>query len=346
MRKIRIAINGFGRIGRTFFRVAFERPELDIVAVNDLTDPENLAYLLKYDTTYGTSNLDIHVKKDGERTVFSVNNKVILFLNQKEPRQLPWKQLEVDIVVESTGVFAGFEKSKVHLEAGAKRVVVSAPVKDEPIGINGSTVLMGVNDHLLETCDISSNASCTTNAGSPLISILDESIGIEKATLTTVHGYTTTQALVDGPNKKDFRRGRAAAQNIVPSTTGAATAIAKANPELAGRFDGIAIRVPVLTGSLVDVTFITEKDTSVEEVNEALKKAAGSERWKKVFSVTEEPLVSSDIVGSPYASIADLAMTKVIDGNLVKVLAWYDNEMGYVYSLVEHVVRSGQYVVS
>lgn len=343
MKKTRVAINGFGRIGRSFFRVAQGREEIEIVAINDLGDLENFAYLLKYDTAQGKSDLDIHVSEDKSKLI--VEGREISFLSVKDPSELPWSDLNVDIALEATGIFASFEKSRAHLEAGARRVVVSAPVKDEPPhGITGATVLMGVNEDKLKTCDISSNASCTTNAGSPLVQILKESIGVEKALLNTIHGYTATQSIVDSPNKKDFRKGRAAAQNIIPSTTGAAIATTKAIDGLDGKFDGIAIRVPVIVGSIVDVTFLAGRVTNTTEVNDILKKAASEERWKKVFTVTEEPLVSTDIIGSPYASIADLNFTRVVGGNLVKVMAWYDNEMGYTHSLVEHVVKSGSYI--
>jgi len=342
--KTKIAINGFGRIGRIFFRIAHAHPELEIVAINDLSEPENLAYLLKYDSVYGKTDFDISVKKEKTRAVMMAGKKAVLVLNEKDPARLPWKALDIDIVVEATGVFASYEKSQVHLAAGAKRIVITAPVKDEPVGITGATVLVGVNEKALKTCDISSNASCTTNAASPLIAILHEKIGIKKAVLNTVHGYTASQALVDGPSPKDFRRGRAAAQNIVPSTTGAAIAVTKAFPELKGLFDGVAMRVPTIAGSIVDVTFLAKRKTTSREVNALLTEAAKEERWKKVFSVTNEPLVSSDIVGSHYASIVDPEYTTVVDGDLVKVLAWYDNEMGYVYSLLEHVLASGKHI--
>lgn len=345
MKKTRVAINGFGRIGRAFLRVAQAKPELEIVAINDLTDIENLAYLLKYDTAQGTAPFDVAVEREGDQPFFVVDGKKIHSLSERDPKALPWAEHDIDIVVESTGFFASYEGSQAHLQAGAKRVVISAPVKDEPVGgVNGATVLMGVNQETLATCDISSNASCTTNAGSPVVTILDEVVGIEKAMLNTVHGYTGTQALVDGPDKKDFRRGRAAAQNMVPTSTGAAIATTKALPSLQGKFDGIAVRVPVITGSLVDITFLAKRATTVEEVNELLTAAANDERWNKTFGVTREPLVSSDIIGTRYASIADLALTRVVDGDLVKVLSWYDNEMGYVYSLVEHVVVSGEHI--
>ncbi len=337
---IRVAINGAGRIGRAFYKVAQERSEIEVVALNDLTSIENIAYLLKYDTAYKASKLDIKISDDKKSLI--INGKEVKYLSEKEPANLPWKDLNIDVVVESTGFFVTYEKAKAHLDAGAKKVVISAPVKDEPTGdIKGATVLMGINEDQLQTCTISSNASCTTNAGSPLMAILHETIGIEKALLNTVHGYTASQALVDGPSKKDFREGRAAAQNIVPSSTGAAIAVTKVLPDLKDKFDGISIRVPVIVGSIVDITFIAKRNTTAEEVNTILKKASQEERWNKTFSTTEEQLVSSDIVGSHYASIADLNFTRVADGNLVKVLAWYDNEMGYTYTLVDHVVKTG-----
>jgi glyceraldehyde 3-phosphate dehydrogenase len=252
--------------------------------------------------------------------------------------------LEVDVVVESTGFFTSFSAARAHITAGAKRVVISAPAKDEPKDSTESTILMGINEGDLSTCEISSNASCTTNAASPLIQILHEAIGIEKALLNTTHAYTASQSIVDGPAKKDFKEGRAAAHNIVPTSTGAAIAVTKVVKDLAGKFDGISLRVPVIAGSIADVTFIAKRDTSVEEVNNILKKAAQDPRWQKTFTVTEEELVSSDIVGSSYAAIADLAFTRVVGGNLVKVLSWYDNEMGYTYSLVEHVVKTGSFL--
>jgi len=341
MKKLKIGINGFGRIGRAFFKVASENPEIDIVAVNDLADIKNIAYLLKYDTAYGVNPAEISVGADGKS--FVVNGKSVQYVSEKEPAKLPWGALGVDIVVESTGLFTSSEKAQAHIQAGAKRVVVSAPIKDDPASpVQGETVLMAMNEDKLKSCAISSNASCTTNAGSPLIAILDEAIGIEKALLNTVHAYTASQALVDGPSKKDYREGRAAAMNLVPSSTGAAVAVTKIISHLKGKFDGISIRVPVVTGSIVDITFISKKNTTAEEVNALLKKAAGSDRWKGIFTVTEDQLVSSDIVGNSHASIADLAFTRVADGNLVKVLAWYDNEMGYTHTLVRHVLTVGQ----
>lgn len=350
MKKIKVGINGFGRIGRAFLKVAWDRPEIEVVAVNDLGDVANMAYLLKYDTVYKKWEHDIKVEGDS----IVIDNKKVKVLAVKDPSQLPWKDLGVDVVVESTGLFTSYEKAKAHLDAGAKKVVISAPVKEEKTeallpsengskaSVLGETILLGVNEEKFGTCDITSNASCTTNAASPLIAILDEALGIEKAVLNTVHGYTASQALVDGPSKKDLREGRAAAQNIVPSSTGAAIAVTKAFPKLSGLFDGISIRVPVPAGSIVDVTFISKRNTTAEEVNEILKKSAQDKRWQKLFSVTEEPLVSSDILGSHYGSIADLSMTRVVGGNLVKVMGWYDNEMGYTYTLVDHVIKTGE----
>lgn len=335
-RKIRVAINGFGRIGRAFLKIAFERPEIEIVAVNDLGSIDSLAYLLKYDTVYRTWPKKI-LHREGE--IF-IDGKSVKFISEKDTTKLPWKDLNIDVVVESTGLFTAYEKAKFHLDLGAKKVVISAPSKGDG-SFPGETILMSVNEDKFGTCDITSNASCTTNAASPLIGILNEALGIEKAILNTVHGYTASQALVDGPSKKDLREGRAAAQNIVPSSTGAAIAVTKAYPQLENLFDGISIRVPVPAGSIVDITFISKKPTTALEVNDILKKASEDPRWMKVFNITEEPLVSSDILGNPHACIADLEMTRVVGGNLVKVMGWYDNEMGYTYTLVDHVIKTG-----
>ena len=337
MAKIRVAINGFGRIGRAFVKIAWDRPEIEIVAVNDLGSIDNLAYLLRYDTVYRTWNHD--VKVSGSDIV--VDGKKIKFVSEKDTTKLPWKDLDIDVVVESTGLFTAYDKAKFHLDCGAKKVVISAPSKGGDGSVAGETILLGVNEEKFGTCDITSNASCTTNAASPLIAIMHEALGIDKAILNTVHGYTASQSLVDGPSKKDPREGRAAAQNIVPSSTGAAIAVTEAFPDLTGLFDGISIRVPVPAGSIVDVTFISKKDTTVEEVNSILKKASGDSRWEKIFDVTNEPLVSSDILGNSHASIADLSMTRVVGGNLVKIMGWYDNEMGYTYTLVDHVIKTG-----
>ncbi len=328
---IRVAINGFGRIGRAFARRSYGR-DIEIVAVNDLGSPENLAYLLKYDTVYGRAPFEVSTKEGA----LIMDDKEVRFLSEKDPANLPWEDLQIDVVVESTGFFTDYEKAQAHITAGAKRVVITAPAKGE----TGATVLMGVNEGKLATCQISSNASCTTNAASPIIAILDEQIGIKKAVLSTTHAYTASQSIVDGPSKKDKREGRAAAVNIVPTATGAATAVAQAYEPLTGKFDGISLRVPVAAGSIADITFIAKRPTTREEVNNALRRAEADPRWHGIFTTTDEELVSSDIVGMPCASIADLGMTRVVDGNLVKVLAWYDNEMGYTESLVQHVIKA------
>jgi glyceraldehyde 3-phosphate dehydrogenase len=340
-KKIRVAINGFGRIGRAFLKVARERKEIEVVAINDLGNAANLAYLLKYDSAYGVSPFEVKAREDGKAIV--VDGHEVAFVQEKDATKLPWKDLDIDVVVESTGLFTDFAKAKVHIDAGAKRVVITAPAKgDAASEAMGATILMGLNEDRFASANITSNASCTTNAGSPLMAILDEKIGIEKALLNTVHAYTASQSIVDGPSKKDLREGRAAAQNIVPSSTGAAIAVTKALPQLANKFDGISIRVPVIVGSIVDVTFLAKRKTSAEEVNKILIEAAKEERWKNIFAVSHEPLVSSDIKGNPHASIVDLEMTRVVDGDLVKVLAWYDNEMGYTNTLVQHVIKAGQ----
>lgn len=337
MKPIRVAINGLGRIGRAFLKLAQARPELEIVAVNDLGDPANLAYLLRYDSAYGRSNLDIKI----ESGALVIGGRRVAFFQEPDPLKLPWAELAVGVVVEATGFFTTYEKARAHLTAGARKVVVSAPIKGEPTpGVVGATVLMGVNEEKLAVCQISSNASCTTNSVSPIIQIMLDSVGVEKAVLNTVHAYTASQRLVDSPDLKDYRRGRAGAMNIVPSTTGAASAVTKAIPTLTGRFDGIALRVPVLVGSLADLTFVAKRVTSVEEVNEILRQAARTARWEGLFTVTEEPLVSSDIVGNTHAAIADLAFTKVVGGDLVKILSWYDNELGYAQSLLRHVIKT------
>lgn len=342
MKTINVAINGAGRIGRAFLKLSQNKPEINIVAFNDLGSVDNIAYLLKYDSAYGPSGLDVQVAAD--KLSLTVNGKTIQYVSEKDPAALPWGKLGVDVVVESTGLFTSYEKAAAHIKAGAKRVVITAPVKDEPTGdIKGATVLMGINEPFLELSTVTSNASCTTNAGSPVMAILHETIGIEKALLNTVHSYTASQSIVDGPNKKDLREGRAAAQNIVPSSTGAAIAVTKVLPSLVNKFDGISIRVPTIVGSIVDITFLAKRNTTAQEINDILKKAAGESRWAGVFTTTEEELVSRDIIGNTHASIADLSFTRVVDGNLCKVLAWYDNEMGYTNTLVEHVIKTGQF---
>ena len=337
MKKIKVGINGLGRIGRAFLKVASKSSEIEMVAVNDLMPRENAEYLLSYDSVYGHTPLRPPSEEGGRQKEGVLDG--IEYLSEKEPAKLPWKELNVDVVVESTGFFASAEKSQAHLDAGAKHVVITAPT---PI-TDGETILVGLNEEKLKNCKISSNASCTTNAAAPIIAILDEVVGIEKAVLNTVHAYTATQALVDSPaGKKGFREGRAAAANIIPSSTGAAIAVTKAYPSLEGKFDGISLRVPVICGSIADITFIAKRDTSVEEVNDILRKAATDTRWQGIFAVAEDELVSSDILGRPEGAIAELSMTRVVGGNLVKVLAWHDNESGHAATLVKHVLAAAK----
>ncbi len=345
-KNVRIAINGFGRIGRLLFRQLFGMKGFEIVAINDLGDIENLAYLLKYDSVYRTYDKSVEVYRapGGVGGRFVVGGQSITIVREKDPTKLPWGDLRVDIVIESTGVFESFAASRAHLTSGAARVVITAPAKDEET-TDAKTLLVGLADKQFGRCVITSNGSCTTNAAHPVMAVLDESIGIAKAVLATVHGYTATQNLVDSPTKgKDFRRGRAAAQNIALSFTGAALSVARALPQFVGKFDGLAYRVPIITGSLADITLVTKKKTTVEEVNDALTRAAMDARWSGILKVTDEQIVSSDVIGEPYGAIVDLAMTKVIDGDLVKVLSWYDNEWGYVATLVQHVMKVAAYL--
>jgi glyceraldehyde 3-phosphate dehydrogenase len=335
MNKKRIAINGFGRIGRAFLRQMFYYSDIEVVAINDLGTTESLAYLLQYDTVY--KKFDQNVQANGENAI-SIGNTNIAVYHEKDPSLLPWGELGIDCVLEATGLFTQYDKANAHIIAGAKSVVISAPAKDDPTGaIAGETILIGVNGERFGKSAITSNASCTTNAASPLIAVLNETLGIESALLSTTHGYTATQALVDGPSKKDLREGRAAAQNIVPSSTGAAKAVTVAYPELAGKFDGISLRVPVPAGSIVDVTFVSKRPTTAEEVVSLLESASQTDRWHDILRVSHEPLVSSDIIGERVPCIVDAEMTRVVNGNLVKVLAWYDNEYGYTGTLVRHV---------
>jgi glyceraldehyde 3-phosphate dehydrogenase len=336
-KKVRVGINGFGRIGRAMFRLSLQDKDVEVVAINDLGDAANFAYLLKYDSVYRT--LDADVKAENGSLV--VNGKKISFISEKDPAKLPWKDMNIDVVVESTGIFDDYQKASAHLTAGARHVVISAPVKED--AAEGATILMGVNEQKFGSVHITSNASCTTNASSPLIAILDEKIGIDKALLNTTHSYTATQSIVDGPVKgSDFRRGRTAAQNMAPSSTGAAIAVTKAYEQLKGKFDGISIRVPTPAGSIADITFIAKRDTTAEEINDILRAAAREERWQGIFDISDGQLVSSDIIGNTHASIADLPLTRVVGGNLVKVMAWYDNEMGYANMLLRHVKEAGK----
>lgn len=324
----RIAINGFGRIGRTVFKVGWENPAFDVVAINDLTDAATLAYLLKHDTNYGTWKPDVQAI-DG---ALLIDGKRIPVFAEKDPARLPWKEQKIDVVIESTGLFVTEEKAMAHIAAGAGRVVISAPAK----GGNVPTFVMGVNEDGLKTekARIISNASCTTNSVAPVTRVLEEAFGIEKAIMTTIHGYTASQALVDAP-RKDAREGRSAAENIIPTSTGAAIAVTLTLPSLKNKFDGMSVRVPVPTVSLSDMTFVLKRDVTIEEVNAAIIAASKTPRLKDVLGVTSEPLVSSDFIGDAHSTVVDLELTNVVSGNLVKVVAWYDNEWGYSHSLVE-----------
>ena len=330
----KIAINGFGRIGRNAFKIAMGHPELEIVAINDLTSTGTLAYLLKHDSNYGA----YHQEVGYDETNLIVDGKKIKVTAEKDPAALPWKDLGVDVVIESTGRFTNVEDASLHLKAGAKRVVISAPAKGDGVG----TFVVGVNEGALAASDtVISNASCTTNSIAPLVKVIDEAFGIEKAMMTTVHSYTASQALQDAP-AKDLREGRNAAENIVPTTTGAATAAAKAYTPLAGKFDGMSVRVPTPVVSLSDITILTKRVVTVEEVNEVLKTACSKPEYAGILDCTDEPLVSSDFIGNPHSSIIDLLLTRVVDGDLLKVVAWYDNEWGYSNRLVESVINVGK----
>ena len=335
---LKVAINGFGRIGRSAFKVALDnhKDEVEIVGINDLTDAATLAHLLKYDTAYGI--YDKEVSSSGNNIV--VEGKKYEVFAEKDPAALPWRERVVDVVIESTGRFADKEGSSGHIKAGAKRVVISAPAKGEGVG----TYLIGVNADKDDGSEqIINNASCTTNCIAPVAAIMNAKFGVAKALMTTIHSYTSDQNIQDGPHK-DLRRARAAAANIVPTSTGAAIATTEAVPELKGLFDGQAIRVPTIVGSISDFTFLLKKKTTVEEVNKAFKEASATPLYKGILAASEEPLVSSDIVGRTESSIVDLPLTQVVDGDLVKVFAWYDNEMGYSHRLVEQVIRAGKQV--
>lgn len=325
--KTKIAINGFGRIGRNAFKVAYERSDLEIVAVNDLTDTKTLAHLLKHDSNYGSYQ---HKVEFDEQNLI-VDGQKIKVLSEKEPASLPWKDMGVDIVIESTGLFVDPAKAKAHITAGAKKVIISAPAKGE----GAETIVLGVNeDELATSGEIISNASCTTNCITPIMAILESNFGIEKAMMTTIHSYTASQRLLDAP-AKDLREARSAATNIVPTTTGASTAAAKAMPALSGIFGGLSIRVPTPVVSLSDFVIVTKRDVTKDEVNEAFKKASTEPYYQGILDVVEEPLVSSDFIGNSHSAIVDLELTSVVDGNLLKVVAWYDNEWGYSNRLVE-----------
>ena len=322
---MRIAINGFGRIGRHAFKVIQLKKGMEVVAVNDLTSPKALAHLLQHDTAY--PDLGYSVKADEKNLI--VGGKKIPVFAQKDPAMLPWKDLKVDVVLECTGFFRDVEGAGKHLTAGAKKVVISAPAKGEI-----KTLVKGVNEKNYKGEKIINNASCTTNCAAPVMKVLEDVFGVEKAMLTTVHSYTASQVLQDGPASKDYREMRAAAQNMIPTSTGAAIAVTQANPKLKGKFDGLSVRVPTITVSLTDITAVLKKKVTKEEINAAMIMASKGD-LKNILFVTEEELVSSDFIGNPASATVDLALTNVVDGNLVKVVAWYDNEWGYANRLVE-----------
>jgi len=326
----KVAINGLGRIGRAAFKLILETPDLELVAVNDLVPVDNLAYLLKYDTVYG--RYDKTIENDGDSLI--VDGQRYRVFKQGDPAQLPWGELGIDIVFECTGVFTKKEGLEKHLQAGAKFVLLSAPAKSEDI----ATVVHGVNTPEGDSVRMVSCASCTTNSIAPVVEIMGRRIGIKKAIMTTVHGYTSSQSIVDGPHKRP-RRGRAGAANLVPTTTGAAVATTKALPQFTGKFDGVAIRAPVPVGSIADIVFLTVRETTIEEVNTVFKQEAESERYQGVLGVTEDLIVSSDIIRDARASIVDLSMTRVVDGDLVKVMSWYDNEWGYTHQMIRQALQ-------
>ena len=324
----KIAINGLGRIGRAAFKIILDTPELELVAVNDLVSPDNLAYLLKYDTVYGRYDKSV----DYDSNSLSVDGKEYKVFNEKDPTQLPWKDLDVDIVLECTGVFTKRDGLEKHLQAGAKRVILSAPAKSDNIDM----VVHGVNQPELSD-PIVSCASCTTNCISPVVEIIGRRVGILKAIMTTIHAYTASQSIVDGPSKK-FRRGRAGAANLVPTSTGAAIATTQVLPQYQNKFDGVAVRSPVTVGSISDITFVTDKKVTVDEINQIFREEAQSDRYQDILGVSADQIVSSDIIADPRASIVDLTMTQVVDGDLVKVMSWYDNEWGYANQMVRYAV--------
>lgn len=334
--KTRVAINGFGRIGRNAFKIAFARTDCEIVAINDLTDTKTLAYLLKHDSNYGT--YDREVSHDDQNII--VDGKHIRVFAEKDPAALPWGDNKIDVVIESTGRFTDKDSASLHIQAGAKRVVISGPTKSDGV----DTIVLGANDDKLgNATEVISNASCTTNSLGAVMAILDAEFGVEKSLLTTVHSYTQSQVLQDAP-AKDLREGRNAAENIVPTTTGAAIAVTLTLPQLKDKFDGLSIRVPTPVVSISDITVLLKRSTSVEELNETFRKAAKEPYFQGILDVSEEPLVSSDYIGNSHSGTVDLLLTKVVGGNLAKVMVWYDNEWGYSNRLVEVVADAGKHL--
>ncbi len=336
MKKVRVAINGFGRIGRNALKVALGRSDMEIVAINDLTDPATLAHLLKYDSTYGVYERSVEAKQGA----LVIDDVAIKVLSQKDPAALPWRELDIDIVIESTGFFTKPEAARAHIEAGAKRVVLSGPAK----GDGAETIVLGVNDEAIKHgSEIVSNASCTTNCIAPVMSVLESEFGVEKSMMTTIHSYTSTQKLLDAPAKNP-RVARAAAENIIPTTTGASKATGLVLPSLKDNFDGLSIRVPSPVVSLSDITAVLKRDVTIEEVNAVFREQAKKPYFQGILGVTDEELVSSDFRGNSHSTIVDLPLTNVVAGNLVKVVAWYDNEWGYSNRLVELVADIGKTV--
>ncbi len=333
---IRVAINGFGKIGRSAFKIAFANPAMEVVAINDLTDNKTLAYLLRHDSNYGTFHKDVTSTEDS----ISVDGKKIAVFAERDPSLLPWEKLKIDVVIESTGFFTKVEDASLHIKAGAKKVVVSAAIKNDENNPKAGNFLIGVNANELANQEIISNQSCTTNCITPIAYVMEKEFGIEKSLMTTIHAYTASQALQDAPSK-DLREGRNAAENIVPTTTNATVAATKIIPSLKGNFLGLSIRVPVPVVSLSDFTIVTKKNTTAEEVNSALVTASKSDQMKHILATTSEELVSSDFIGDPHSATVDLNLTQVVGGNLVKVVAWYDNEWGYSNRLVEMVELAG-----
>lgn len=326
----KIAINGFGRIGRNAFKIALKRDDVEVVAINDLVSPDALAHLLKYDSTYGTFAGD--VSYDDQNII--VGGRKYRVYSETDPHNLPWRELGIDVVIESTGRFVVPDKARAHLDAGAKKVVISAPAKGE----GATTIVLGVNDGELENAsDIVSNASCTTNCIAPVMSVLENNFGVEKAMMTTVHSYTSDQRLLDAPHR-DPRRMRSAAQNIIPTTTGASIACTKTIPSLKDKFGGLSLRVPTPVASISDITAVLKRNVTKEEINDVFRKAAQEDYYRGILDATDEKLVSSDYIGNPCSSIVDLSLTDVVAGNLVKVVSWYDNEWGYSNRLVELTV--------